>query len=78
MSIPFVGIAKQIIKGSDDTIKLASAGKVTTDDDKIEWWNVRKALDSRMRQLVKNIEFCWLGAFKSLFMKTCKVGVFSF
>ncbi|TIA90048.1 hypothetical protein E3P99_01777 [Wallemia hederae] len=63
------GEFEQIIKGSDDTIKLASAGKVTTDDDKIEWWNVRKALDSRMRQLVKNIEFCWLGAFKSLFMK---------
>lgn len=28
------------------------------------WWKQRTALDTRMRELLENIEFCWLGAFK--------------
>ena len=31
---------------------------------KIAWWDSRKQLDQRMKDLVENIEFCWLGAFK--------------
>ncbi|KAL0960162.1 hypothetical protein HGRIS_011797 [Hohenbuehelia grisea] len=30
------------------------------------WWRTRKALDSRMKSLIENIEFCWLGGFKTI------------
>ncbi|KAJ7271936.1 peptidase family C50-domain-containing protein [Mycena haematopus] len=30
------------------------------------WWRERTALDTRMRELLENIEFCWLGAFKTI------------
>jgi separase len=33
-------------------------------DGRMEWWAKRKALDARMKELLTNIEFCWLGAFK--------------
>jgi separase len=29
-----------------------------------EWWAERSALDERLKVLLENIEFCWLGAFK--------------
>ena len=31
---------------------------------KIAWWANRKALDKRLEELLANLEFCWLGAFK--------------
>jgi separase len=33
-------------------------------DARAAWWAERAALDKRMMELVGNIEFCWLGAFK--------------
>ncbi|KAH7345409.1 peptidase family C50-domain-containing protein [Rhizoctonia solani] len=30
-----------------------------------EWWAERTVLDQRMRELLDNIEFCWLGIFKT-------------
>ncbi|KAG9106814.1 hypothetical protein FRC07_008733, partial [Ceratobasidium sp. 392] len=32
-----------------------------------EWWSERTTLDQRMRELLDNIEFCWLGVFKMIF-----------
>ena len=43
--------ASEIIKSDDRDAKAA-------------WWAERKQLDLRMKGLVENIEFCWLGAFK--------------
>ncbi|KAG9091002.1 hypothetical protein FRC06_000783 [Ceratobasidium sp. 370] len=31
-----------------------------------EWWSERTTLDQRMRELLDNIEFCWLGVFKMI------------
>ena len=59
---------KSILNESDESIK--DSNKVKTDDEKIDWWNNRKHLDSRLRQLCKNIEFCWLGVFKTIFKFT--------
>jgi separase len=42
------------------------ARHVTGRQDKISWWQERKELDIRMRNLVERIENDWLGA--------CKVG----
>jgi separase len=54
---------KDIVKLSDE----GTRGAVHIKDDseaRARWWKERTALDTRMRELLENIEFCWLGAFK--------------
>jgi separase len=33
-------------------------------ESRAEWWSERASLDQRLCDLLENIEFCWLGAFK--------------
>ncbi|KAJ7632765.1 cysteine peptidase C50 [Roridomyces roridus] len=54
-----------IVKLSDE----GTRGAVNIKDDseaRAQWWKERTALDTRMRELLENIEFCWLGAFKTI------------
>ncbi|KAJ6597043.1 cysteine peptidase C50 [Mycena vulgaris] len=56
---------KDIVKLSDE----GTRGAVHVKDDpeaRARWWKERTALDTRMRELLENIEFCWLGAFKTI------------
>ncbi|QRW04742.1 cysteine peptidase C50 [Ceratobasidium sp. AG-Ba] len=39
-----------------------------------EWWSERTTLDQRMRELLENIEFCWLGVFKTIMATPLKHG----
>jgi separase len=39
----------------------------TAREAKIEWWEEREALDSRLRDLLENIEKVWLGGFTGIF-----------
>ncbi|KZT24871.1 hypothetical protein NEOLEDRAFT_1134566 [Neolentinus lepideus HHB14362 ss-1] len=58
----------EIIRLSDEGTRQAAA--VTQAHDKaarVTWWAERSALDNRLRVLLENIEFCWLGAFKTIF-----------
>ncbi|EMD38775.1 hypothetical protein CERSUDRAFT_92811 [Gelatoporia subvermispora B] len=57
---------KEIIRLSDEGTR--QAANVHKDDRKARaaWWTDRRALDQRMRELLENIEFCWLGAFKTI------------
>ncbi|KAJ6525608.1 peptidase family C50-domain-containing protein [Mycena capillaripes] len=56
----------------NDIVKLSdegTRGAVHIKDDpeaRSRWWKERTALDARMRELLENIEFCWLGAFKTI------------
>ena len=54
----------EIIRLSDETTR--SAERVTKTDrrQRCNWWAERTRLDTRLRELLENIEFCWLGAFK--------------
>lgn len=53
---------RDIIKCSNERSR---AGKlVVTDQEKKDWWLARMAIDQRLKELLDNIEFCWLGAFK--------------
>lgn len=54
----------QIIKESDDSTKQASKIDSNDKEGKAAWWAERKKLDQRLQELIANIEFCWLGAFK--------------
>jgi separase len=58
------GIAerKAIIEQSDACSKVAKS--LTTPEEKAEWWATKRALDVRMKELIDNVEYCWLGAFK--------------
>ena len=53
---------RDIIRLSDEGTREASSVKDRAS--RAAWWARRSALDKRMKQLLENIEFCWLGAFK--------------
>ncbi|KAJ9092673.1 hypothetical protein QFC21_006738 [Naganishia friedmannii] len=59
-----IGELRDIIQSSDDTAK--NAKHIDTREGRLEWWNTRKALDKRLESLLKEIEFSWLGAFKTI------------
>ncbi|KAF8212071.1 peptidase family C50-domain-containing protein [Mycena galopus ATCC 62051] len=55
----------EIVRLSDE----GTRGAVYIKDEpeaRARWWKERTALDTRMRELLENIEFCWLGAFKTI------------
>jgi separase len=54
----------EIIRLSD--LGTRNAVNVRNDDPQARaaWWAERNTLDKRMQELLENIEFCWLGAFK--------------
>ncbi|KAK0192924.1 peptidase family C50-domain-containing protein [Armillaria mellea] len=57
---------QDIIRASNETTKAAVNIKPNDDDAKSKWWKERASLDIRLRELLQNIEFCWLGAFKTI------------
>ncbi|KAI0344016.1 hypothetical protein BDW22DRAFT_1114942 [Trametopsis cervina] len=56
---------REIIQLSDNGTREA-AGVRNNREARATWWAGRMALDKRMKQLLDNIEFCWLGAFKTI------------
>ena len=52
----------EIIGKSNDTAR--NAKDVDSKQGKLDWWAERRSLDKRMEELLNNIEFCWLGAFR--------------
>ncbi|KAH8113830.1 peptidase family C50-domain-containing protein [Phellopilus nigrolimitatus] len=57
---------KGIIQSSDEGTRKASQIKSDDREAKAAWWSERRQLDQKMKELVENIEFCWLGAFKTI------------
>lgn len=53
-----------IVKASNEGARRAK--HITTSEGKAEWWAERRALDKRMEELCVNLEFVWLGAFKTI------------
>lgn len=60
------GVAEMraIIQGNDASIK--SIKERVSMDDRKAWWKERHELDTRLSNLLATIEFCWLGAFKTV------------
>lgn len=54
-----------IIDDSNDSTKRAVNVKNEDVQARTQWWDERRALDKRLQELLQNIEFCWLGAFKA-------------
>lgn len=55
---------RQIITLSNKGTRQAIHVKNDDPQARTDWWAERNALDKRMQELLENIEFCWLGAFK--------------
>ncbi|ESK88507.1 cysteine-type endopeptidase [Moniliophthora roreri MCA 2997] len=57
-----------IIRLSNETTKVAAS--IRNDQAaRAKWWKERGTLDTRLQELLENIEFCWLGAFKTILSK---------
>lgn len=63
-----------IVRLSDEGTKAATHIK-DDQEARATWWKQRGELNMRMRELLENIEFCWLGAFKvrRLFLPNTKL-----
>ncbi|KAI0824951.1 peptidase family C50-domain-containing protein [Trametes gibbosa] len=58
---------QEIIRLSDEGTRQAADVKKDDRNARIAWWQARSELDARLKALVTDIEFCWLGAFKTIF-----------
>jgi len=56
---------QDIVRSSDECTKSAVNIKADDEEARVSWWKQRGELDLRMKQLLENIEYCWLGAFKA-------------
>ena len=59
-----------IVRLSDEGTKSAIQIKADDQEARTAWWKTRVELDTRLRELLENIEFCWLGAFKVFFFSS--------
>ncbi|KAF8075942.1 cysteine peptidase C50 [Lyophyllum atratum] len=57
---------KEIVRLSDEGTKAAVRIKTEDQEARAAWWKERNELDTRLRELLENVEFCWLGAFKTI------------
>ncbi|KAF8139773.1 peptidase family C50-domain-containing protein [Boletus edulis] len=57
---------REIVRLSDEGTRQAVYVKSDDARARTEWWAERAALDKRLQVLLENIEFCWLGAFKTI------------
>ncbi|KAI0324727.1 hypothetical protein GY45DRAFT_1357090 [Cubamyces sp. BRFM 1775] len=61
---------REIIRLSDEGTRQAADVKKDDRNARVAWWKTRTELDTRLRELLGDIEFCWLGAFKTIFTPT--------
>ncbi|EJC97616.1 uncharacterized protein FOMMEDRAFT_171563 [Fomitiporia mediterranea MF3/22] len=64
---------KDIIRLKDEGVKGVTQIKSDDKEAKIAWWESRRELDQRMKDFVENIEFCWLGAFKTILSQPTRI-----
>ncbi|KXN84922.1 Separin [Leucoagaricus sp. SymC.cos] len=62
---------REIVKLSDQGTKAAVHIKPDDGAARAAWWKQRAELDSRLKNLLENIEFCWFGAFKTILSPKC-------
>ncbi|KAJ3567488.1 hypothetical protein NP233_g6332 [Leucocoprinus birnbaumii] len=63
---------REIVRLSDEGTRGAVHVRPDDDEARAAWWKQRAELDLRLKNLLANIEFCWFGAFKTIFSPKCK------
>ncbi|QSL64527.1 hypothetical protein MERGE_001828 [Pneumocystis wakefieldiae] len=58
----------EIIFRSNETAQTAK--NISTSAHKVVWWKERQELDAKLKQLLINVEHCWLGGFKGIFFQS--------
>ncbi|EMR08479.1 hypothetical protein PNEG_03306 [Pneumocystis murina B123] len=58
----------EIIFRSNETAQIAK--NISTSAHKVVWWKERQELDAKLKQLLINVEHCWLGGFKGIFFQS--------
>ncbi|KTW27634.1 hypothetical protein T552_02075 [Pneumocystis carinii B80] len=58
----------EIIFRSNETAQIAK--NINTSAHKVVWWKERQELDAKLKQLLINVEHCWLGGFKGIFFQS--------
>ena len=53
---------KEIVAENNDTAR--NSRNVVEREGRVAWWSKRVELDQRLKALVENVEYCWLGVFK--------------
>ncbi|KAF8556865.1 hypothetical protein OG21DRAFT_1495257 [Imleria badia] len=64
---------REIVRLSDEGTRRAVHVKSDDIQARAGWWAERAALDKRLQALLENIEFCWLGAFKTILSPPTKL-----
>ncbi|KAK7685385.1 hypothetical protein QCA50_011248 [Cerrena zonata] len=62
---------KEIIRLSDEGTRDAVNVKRDDKNARAQWWAMRSDLDKRLKSFLENLEFCWLGAFKTILSEPC-------
>ncbi|KAH7890369.1 peptidase family C50-domain-containing protein [Phlebopus sp. FC_14] len=57
---------RDIVRLSDEGTRRATHVRNDDPQARAAWWAERMALDKRLEALLDNVEFCWLGAFKTI------------
>ncbi|KAF8623833.1 hypothetical protein AX15_006159 [Amanita polypyramis BW_CC] len=61
-----LGELREIVSLSDLGTRAAAHIDARDELARTNWWKERRDLDRRLKELLNNIEFCWLGAFKTI------------
>ncbi|KAI0075567.1 hypothetical protein K474DRAFT_1599575 [Panus rudis PR-1116 ss-1] len=64
---------REIVRLSDEGTRNAANVKRDDKDARAQWWAARSDLDKRLKTFLENLEFCWLGAFKTVLSKSLNV-----
>ncbi|KAF9233396.1 peptidase family C50-domain-containing protein [Melanogaster broomeanus] len=57
---------REVVRLSDEGTRRAAHVRNDDPQARAGWWAERAELDKRLQALLENIEFCWLGAFKTI------------
>src|SRR5690606_3467103 len=63
---------QEIIKLVEESTHNAKITQTGNKEEIKNWWNEREELDARMKELLNNIEHCWLGGFRGLIRQAAK------
>ncbi|ODV60482.1 separase ASCRUDRAFT_81427 [Ascoidea rubescens DSM 1968] len=58
---------ENIIESSNLTTKVEVTSSIKNREDKKSWWKTRYFLEKQLKELLENVDYCWLGGFRGIF-----------
>lgn len=63
-------LLNEIISSSNASAHISRTSKIDSKEKRKEWWQERHELDERLKALLHDAEYCWLGGFRGIFDTT--------